>query len=214
MGANEPLLAGVGFVAAVLVSLVDGRNAVTWTCLAAGLGLAPAVASVYGADGALLLLAAAAAGAVAGPLSRVSARRVRWMAGIDPVVPVVAGADSLFGPRSIRIAAGVMVLPAASWVSFNIPLGSTSTVTGVLFPAAVIWGCAAMRLLTARTLVDIAVGVAAVGLAAAAAWLMSGGSDSLANAAAAAALAPAAAITAGWLGGHRGGIPASAPAAP
>ena len=89
------------------------------------------------------------------------------MAGVDPNVPVVGGTEGLFGPRSIRVITAVLVLPGASWVSFNIPIGSASTVSGVLFPAALIWGCAAMRLLTARTLADIAVGVAALGIAAA-----------------------------------------------
>jgi hypothetical protein len=210
MEVNEPLLAGLGFVAAVIVILVDGRSAVSYASAAAGLGLAPSVAEVYGADGALLMIATAAAAAVAGPVSRAVSHRVSWMAGVDPVVPVVAGPEALFGPRSIRVAAGATVLPAASWVSFNVPLGSASTVTGVLFAAALIWGCGAMRLLTARTLVDIATGLAAVGLGAAAAWLIAGGVDTLAGAAAAASLAPAAAITAGWLGGRHAGVSAVA----
>jgi hypothetical protein len=102
------------------------------------------------------------------------------------------------------------VLPAASWVSFNVPLGSASTVTGVLFAAALVWGCGAMRLLTARTLVDVASGVAAVGLGAAAAWLIAGGVEALAGAMAAASLAPGVAITAGWLGGRHAGVGAVA----
>jgi hypothetical protein len=202
MEASEPLLAGLGFIAAAVVMLVDGRNAVSYASLAAGLGLAPSVANVYGADGALLVIAAAATAAVAGPLSRAISHRVSWMAGVDPVVPVVAKPDALFGPRSIRVAAGAAVLPAASWISFNVPLGSASTVTGVLFAAALIWGCGAMRLITARTLVDLTAGIAAVGLGAAAAWLIAGGVDTLAGAAAAASLAPMAALTAGWLGGR------------
>jgi hypothetical protein len=49
-----------------------------------------------------------------------------------------------------------------------------------------------------------------VGLGAAAAWLIAGGVDTLAGAAAAASLAPAAAITAGWLGGRHAGVSAVA----
>jgi hypothetical protein len=210
MELNEPLLAGAGFVAAVVVTLVDGRNAVAWASIAAALGLAPSVAAADGADAAVLLFAAAALAAVSGPLARAIAHRTSWMAGLDPVVPVVAGVESLFGPRSIRAAAGAVILPAASWVSFNVPLGSASTVRGVLFPAAVVCGCAAMRLLTARTIVDISVGVAGVGLAAAAAWIVSGGVDTLSAAAAAAGLAPGAAATAGWLGGRHAGATAEA----
>ncbi|PZR78599.1 MAG: hypothetical protein DLM65_12545 [Candidatus Aeolococcus gillhamiae] len=142
------------------------------------------------------------AAAVLGPLTRGIAHRLSWMAGVDPSVPVVAGTGGLFGPRSIRVATAVLVLPGASWVSFNIPLGSASTVSGVLFPAALLWGCAGMRLLTARTLVDVSVGVAVLGIAAAAAWFISAGVDTIASAAAAAALAPGAALTAGWLRGR------------
>lgn len=202
MDPNEPVLAAVGFAAAVVVTLVDGRNAVTYASLAAALGLAPSVASFYGADAALVLVAAAAAAALLGPLSRSVAGRVSWMAGVDPNVPVVGGTEGLFGPRSIRVITAVLVLPGASWVSFNIPIGSASTVSGVLFPAALIWGCAAMRLLTARTLTDLAVGVAALGIAASAAWFISAGMDTMGAAATAAALAPGAAIATGWLRGR------------
>ena len=41
METNEPLLAAAGFLAAVVVTVVDGRNAVTYASLAAALGLAP-----------------------------------------------------------------------------------------------------------------------------------------------------------------------------
>jgi len=204
MEPNEPLLAAVGFLAAVVVTLVDGRRAVTWASLAAALGLAPSVAASYGADGAVVLLAAAVAAGVAGVLSHAVAGRLPRVAGVDAGVPVVAGVAGLFGPRSIRVATAVLVLPAASWVSFNIPLGSASTISGVLFPAAVVGGCAGMRLLTARTVLDIAVGVAALGIAVAAAWFLSAGVDTLSSAATVAALAPGAAITSGWLRGrHR-----------
>ena len=214
MEPNEPLLAGAGFLAAVVVALVDGRHAVTYASLAAALGLAPSVAGFYGADAALVLGCAAAAAAVAGPLGRMVAHRLSWMAGVDPVVPVVAAGEALFGPRSIRVATAVLVLPTASWVSFNVPLGSASPVTGVLFPAALVWGCAGMRLLTARTLADIAVGVATLGIAAAAAWFLCGGVDTLPGAAAAASLAPGAALASGWSRGRHAAAPRPAPSAP
>jgi hypothetical protein len=202
MEANEPLLALVGFLGAVVVTVVDGRNAVTYASLAAALGLAPSAAVLYGADAALLLIGAGTAAALLGPISRTIGRRASWTAGVDPTVPVVARGEGLFGPRSIRVAAGVLVLPGASWVSFNIPVGSASTVSGVLFPAALIWGCSGVRLLTARTLADVAVGVASLGIAAAAAWFICAGADTITTAAAAAALAPGAAVGAGWLRGR------------
>jgi hypothetical protein len=203
MDVNEPWLATAGFLAAVVVTLVDGRRAVTYASIGAALGLSPTVASLDGADAALLLMAAAFAAATFGSLGRVAAHRFNRPTGVDPNVPVVAGAEGLFGPRSVRVICAALVLPGASWVSFNIPVGAASTVTGVLFPAALIWGCAAMRLLTARTVGDLAVGVAALGLAAAGAWYICGGVDTLVTAATAAALAPAAALTAGWLSGRR-----------
>ena len=213
MEVNEPLLAGAGFLAAVVVTVVDGRNAVTYASLAAALGLAPSVATLYGPDGALVLGAAAIIAALVGPLSRAAAHRVSGMAGVDPNVPVVGGTEGLFGPRSVRVITAVLVLPGASWVSFNIPIGSASTVSGVLFPAALIWGCAGMRFLTARTLADIAVGVAALGIAAAAAWFICAGVDTMAAAVSAAALAPGAAIATGWLRGRHAMVAAATPTA-
>lgn len=202
METNEPLLAAVGFLAAVVVTLVDGRNAVTYASLAAALGLAPSVATLYGADAALVLVVAAVATALVGPLSNAVAHRISWIAGVDPNVPVVGGTAGLFGPRSIRVVTAVLVLPGASWVSFNIPIGSASTVSGVLFPAALIWGCAGVRLLTARTLADLAVGVATLGIGAAAAWFICAGVGTMSGAVTVAALAPGAAIATGWLRGR------------
>ena len=211
MAPNQPLLAGLGFLAAVVVTLVDRRNAVSWAAMASGLALAPSVASAYAPDAALLLIGAGAAAGLAGPITRALASRITGMAGVDPLVPVVAAAEGLFGPRSIRVAAGVAFLPAASWVSFNVPLGTASTVTGVVFPAAVVWGCGAIRLLTARTLVDIATGLAAIGIAGAAAWFLAAGIDAVPAAAATAALAPGAAIAAGWLSGRHAPAAVAAP---
>ncbi len=213
METNEPLLAAAAFFAAVVVTVVDGRRAVAVASIAASLGLAPSVASLYGAQAALVLLAAGAAAAVLGSVSRALAERLGRVAGVDPSVPVVGGSDGLFGPRSVRVVIAVLVLPGASWVSFNIPLGSASTVSGVLFPAALIWGCAGMRLLTARTLGDIAVGVAVIGIAAAAAWFICAGVDTMVTAAAAAALAPGAAVITGWLRGRRSAPPVIAASA-
>ena len=70
MEPNEPLLATAGFIAAVVVTLVDGRNAVAYASLAAALGLMPSVVIFYGADAALVLGTAAVALSVNGADSR------------------------------------------------------------------------------------------------------------------------------------------------
>lgn len=207
MDANEPLLAVFGFLAAAVVTMVDGRRAVGWASLAAGLALAPTAASVAGGLGAVVVLVAAAAAMVAARVAARLARRVAVAAGVDTIVPVVGTGESLFGPRSVRAAVSLVIVPAASWVSGNIPLGAASPVTGVLFPAAMVGGCAAMRLLTGRTINDLAVGLAAFGIALATAWFLCAGVDNLASAAGAAALAPAAAIASGWLAGRRASAP-------
>lgn len=200
---GEPILSLLGFLAAVVVILVDGRRAVGIAALAAGLCLAPLAAESAGTAAALIVVGAGATAAVAGPVSRAVAGHAARMAGLDPVVPVVTSEESLFGPRSIRVACGVAALPAASWVSFNVPLGNAATVSGVLFPAAIVWASGAVRLLTARTVVDVAVGVAAVGIAGATAWLAAGAAETFAGALTAGSLAPATAAIAGWLSGRR-----------
>jgi hypothetical protein len=202
MEANDAVLGALGFIAAVVISLVDGRRAIMYASLASAAALAPSVAAAGGSEAILVLCAAAALATALLPFTRSMGRRLSWLAGVDPVVPVVARGEALFGPRSVRAASFVVVLPAASWVTFNVPLGAASTVSGALLPAALVYGCAAMRLLTARTLNDIAVGVAALGIAASAAWFLCAGVDTLPSAAAAASLAPAAAVAAGWLSGR------------
>ena len=199
---NEPLLATLGFVAAVVIVLADGRSAVAIATLVTGLCLAPLVAEASGGDTMLILLGVAVGGALALPVTRWVARRSSWIAGLDPLVPAVSTGEALFGPRSVRVAAGAATLPAASWVSFNVPIGSATTVSGVLFPAVVVCTCGAVRLLAARTVNDLAVGVAAIGLGAAAAWTVAGGVETITGMTAAAALAPGAALVVGWLSGR------------
>ncbi|MHB8719266.1 MAG: hypothetical protein ACYDAC_10310 [Candidatus Dormibacteria bacterium] len=199
---DEPLLASLGFLAAAVVTLADGRNAVGVAALVSGLCLAPLAADVAGGDATLLLVGLAALSAALLPLARRAGRRARRTAGLDPGVPVVSTGENLFGPRSIRVAAGAATLPAASWVSFNVPIGTATTVSGVLFPAVLICLCGGVRLLAARTLTDVAVGVAVVGLAAGVGWAVAGGVENLDGLAAAAGLAPAAALAVGWLSGR------------
>jgi len=190
---------------------VDGRNAVTIAVLAVAAGLAPTVAVVAGAPAALVLAGAALAGVVAGHSGRALARRLPWVAGLDPLIPAFSASRRLFGPRSVRAWGAALSVPAASWVSFNVPIGAVTTVKGVLFPVAYVWACGAVRLVVARTVEDIAVGVAMTGMGAAAAWIARGGPDVYSGAAVVAVLAPAAALTAGWLWGRHGRRPAPEP---
>ncbi len=203
----EPLLSIAGVIAAVVAMLVDGRNAVTAAAVAVAAGLAPTVAGV-GAASLLVPGGAAAAVVVAGWVSRRAARHLPWVAGLDPLVPAFAPSQQLFGRRSVRAWAAAVAVPIASWVSFTVPIGEITGVQGVLFPVAYVWACGGLRLVVARTLEDIAVGVAMVGLAGSAAWQLRGGPDALAGAAALASLAPLAALVVGWLGGRHARRPA------
>jgi hypothetical protein len=87
-------------------------------------------------------------------------------------------------------------------VSFNVPVGQVTAVEGLLFPIAYAWTCGVIRLLVARTLEDLAVGVAMVGIATGTAWLLRSGGDSFPGAVIACAVAPVAAFLAGWLHGR------------
>jgi len=202
MGVSEPLVSTIAVVAGVVALAVDGRQAVSIAVVAVGLGLAPSVASVGGGEALLVVLASAALAAVAGVTARAVARRARWDAGLDPTVPVIAPRQQLFGPRSVRVFAAAISLPAASWVSFNVPVGAVAVVQGLLFPAAYIWTCGALRLVVARTVADLAVGATMVAFGGGAAWLVRGGGDAITGLAIASSLPPLAAAAAGWLTGR------------
>ena len=200
---SQTPLASLGFLAGVIAVMVDGRRAVRLAALAAGLGLAPAAASVGGAGAAALTALAGLGTWVTEPLGRRLAGRARRGASLDPLVPVVAPRDQLFGPRSIRAAGGALALLAASWVSLNVIVGEAASDRGAVFAAAYIWLVGGVRFLRARALEDLGVAAACVALASAAAWVLETGAGTLGVAAAAAALAPGAALVVGWLGGRR-----------
>ncbi|HEX6538328.1 MAG TPA: hypothetical protein VF155_04020 [Candidatus Dormibacteraeota bacterium] len=199
---SEPLLSFAGVVAAVVAMMVDVRGATLIAVVAVTAGLAPTVALTGGGTAVLVLAVAAAAGVGGGLLGHLAARRLPWVAGLDPRVPAFAPSRQLFGPRSARAFAAALAIPIASWVSFNVPIGEVAVVQGVLFPIAYVWGCGLLRMVVGRTVADLTVGVTMIALAAAAAWLVRGGPDALAGAAAAASLAPLAAIVSGWLSGR------------
>lgn len=200
---NQPLLDLVAFAAGAVAVVVDRRRAVVMACLAVALGLAPA-AAIYGGGGAVvLLLGAGAAGAAAGPLAGAAARRMPPRPGIDPIQAVGSPREGLFGPRSARVGAAVVALIAASWVSFNVPVGSVAAVEGALFPVAFVFSCGVLRIFLARSVTDLAVGVAVVALGIGVGWLLRGGSDPLPAAGGVIAIAPLMAGLDGWLAARR-----------
>jgi len=202
MGVSEPLISSAGVLAAVVAILVDGRNAVNIAVVAIAAGLSPTIAATGGAPAVLVLVGAAAAALLLSWVSRRAARHLPWVAGLDPLIPAFAPPLRLFGPRSVRAWGAALAVPVASWVSFNVSIGAVAAVQGILFPVAYVWACGGLRLLVARTVEDIAVGVAMVGLSSATAWLIRGGPDAYVGAAALALLAPISATVAGWLGGR------------
>ena len=199
---SEPLLSLAGVVAAVVAVMVDGRGATLIALVVVAAGLAPTVALTGGGAAVLVLAIAAAAGVAGGTLGRYAARSLPWVAGLDPRVPAFAPSRQLFGPRSLRAFAAALAIPIASWVSFNVPIGEVAVVQGLLFPIAYVWACGLLRMVAGRTVQDLAVGVTMISLSGAAAWLVRGGPDAVAGAAAAASLAPLAAVVSGWLAGR------------
>jgi hypothetical protein len=129
-------------------------------------------------------------------------RVLPWLSGLDPTIPAFAPADRLFGPRSSRAFGAAAAIPIASWVSFNVPVGQIAVAEGLLFPIAYAWTCGVIRLLVARTVEDLSVGVAIVGIATGTAWLLRSGTDSFPGAVIACVVAPLAAFLAGWLNGR------------
>jgi hypothetical protein len=207
MGISPPLLSAAGILAAVVAMMVDGRRAVAIAVVSLAAGMAPTVAAFGGAPGVAVLGVAAAAAVVLSMAGWVGGRLLPWLAGLDPTIPAFAPADRLFGPRSRRAFGAAIAVPIASWVSFNVPVGQVAVVQGLLFPIAYAWTCGVVRLLVARTVEDLAVGVSMISLATGTAWLLRSGTDSLPGAALACAVGPLAALVAGWLNGRSSRAP-------
>jgi hypothetical protein len=201
---SQALIATVGFFAGLVAAMVDGRRSLRAASLAVGLGLAPAAAQVGGGPAALVPLVAGVAAVVAGTVALRAAVSLRWVPGLDPAVPVVAPPAALFGPRSVRAVGAALALPAASWVSLNVQVGGEASAHGAVFAAAYVWFVGCLRLLRARSLQDLGIATAVLGIAAATGWLLEAGPGALPEATAAAGLAPVAAAATGWLTGrHR-----------
>jgi hypothetical protein len=202
MGVSAPLLAAAGVVAAAVAMMVDGRRAVAITAVLLAVGMAPTAATFGGAPGVAVLGVSGFGAAAFAWGGWAAGRRLPWIAGLDPSVPAFAPSDQLFGPRSIRAFGAAAAVPIASWVSFNVPVGQVAAVQGLLFPTAYAWTCGVIRLLLARNVEDLAVGITMVSLSTGTAWLLRSGTDSLPGAVLACALAPIVALIAGWLAGR------------
>jgi hypothetical protein len=202
MGVSAPLLSAAGVVGAVVAMMVDGRRSVAVAVVLLSAGLAPTAATFGGAPGVAVLGASAVAAVLLAWGGRVGGRVLPWLTGLDPTIPAFAPADRLFGPRSSRAFGAAVAVPVASWVSFNVPIGQVAAVEGFLFPIAFAWTCGVIRLLVARTLEDLAVGVTMVSIATGTAWLLRSGTDSFPGAALAWLAAPLAAFIVGWLNGR------------
>ena len=202
-----------GLAAGLVVALVDGHRAVPLAATAAGVGLLPTMSAVGGEPATLLMFLAVTGTVVTVLAAEALAVRWPWVAGLDPDVSLFSPPDALFGPRSARLLAAVLSLPVASWVSFNIPIGGIVGVEGLLFASAYVWCCGVVRLVVARTVEDLSVGVVAVALAGASAWLVRGGPGAIDEAAVLVALGPVIGATVGWLSGRhhrrRSALPSS-----
>jgi hypothetical protein len=203
MGASAALLSAAGVIGAVVAMMVDGRRAVAIAVVFLAAGLAPTAATFGGAPGVAVLGACAIAAVLLALAGSIAGRILPWLSGLDPTIPAFAPSDRLFGPRSSRAFGAAAAIPVASWVSFNVPIGQiTTAVQGLLFPIAYAWTCGVIRLLVARTLEDLAVGVAMVSVPTGTAWLLRSGGDSFPGAVLACVAAPLAAFVAGWLNGR------------
>jgi hypothetical protein len=189
-------------IAAVVAMMVDGRRAVAIAVVFLAAGLAPTAATFGGAPGVAVLGGCAVAAVLLAWAGLLGGRILPWLSGLDPTIPAFAPADRLFGPRSTRAFGAAAAIPVASWVSFNVPVGQITVNEGLLFPIAYAWTCGVIRLLVARTVEDLAVGVAMVGIATGTAWLLRTGADSFPGAVLACIVAPLAAFLAGWLNGR------------
>jgi hypothetical protein len=202
MGVSAPLLSAAGVIAAVIAMMVDGRRAVAIAAVLLAAGLAPTAATFGGAPGVAVLGACAIAVVLLSWAGWLGGRVLPWLTGLDPTIPAFAPTDRLFGPRSGRAFGAAIALPVASWVSFNVPVGQVAVTEGLLFPIAYAWTCGVIRLLLARTVEDLGVGIAMVGIATGTAWLLRSGADSIPGAALVCVVAPLAAFLAGWLNGR------------
>ncbi|HVC41389.1 MAG TPA: hypothetical protein VND54_05380 [Candidatus Saccharimonadales bacterium] len=202
MGVSAPLLSAAGVIGAAVAMMADGRRAVAIAVVFLAAGLAPTAATFGGAPGVAVIGACAIAAVVLAWAGWLGGRVLPWLSGLDPTIPAFAPSDRLFGPRSARAFGAAVAIPVASWVSFNVPVGQVTAVEGLLFPMAYAWTCGVIRLLVARTVEDLLVGVGMVGIAIGAAWLLRGGGDSFPGAVLACAVAPLAAFLGGWLHGR------------
>ncbi len=191
----------VAFVAGVALALVDGRRGIVWAAAVSALALVLPVFQIAASEGALLILATAAAVGLFWYASRVAGRYWPQM-GPDPTISLGVSKGSLFGPRSVRAVSSVVSLIAASWISLNIPVAGSGYGSGVLFAVSYVTIVAGFRILLAHSVEDLAIGCTGVSLACAATVLLEGGAAATAAAGSVGCLAPVAAIVVGWMSGR------------
>ena len=201
---SQSLVAAVAVIGGLIAVLADGAASVSVAGLLCGLCLAPAAATVGGPAAAATLAVEGAVAAAAAAIARRVAGRLRFVPGLDPVVPVVAPREGLFGPRSSRVFGAAVSIIGASWVGLNVEVGIATRASGSVFAAAYVWLVGIIRLLRARGVDELAVGAVAVSLATACAWILEAGPHALAEAAAVGGMAPLAAACSGWLTGRHG----------
>ena len=111
----------------------------------------------------------------------------------------------MFGPRSVRFAAAIISLIAASWCSFNIPVAGTGVGFGLVFCVALFICVASFRLLLAHTVDDLCIGVNGVALASSTLYILEGGTREFPPAITIALVALGAGLVSGWsMGRYRG----------
>lgn len=143
------------FAMSIVIAMSDGRKALLIASVAAMLALLGPVGAVGGTSAVLIVASLTAAAVIAQFLGR------GWHTlgfGSAGSATVPSTADALFGPRSVRMAAVVITLIAASWISYNVGVTGGGYGGGLLFIVADIALTGGFRLILARTEVDLAVG--------------------------------------------------------
>ena len=201
---SQTLVAGIAFVAGMVLAVTDGPRSIRLAAVVCGLALAPAAGSVGGTPAALVPAIGGIGAALLSTTALHLARELRRVPGLDPLVPVVAPRVGLFGPRSVRVIGAVVAVAGASWTSINVEVGGAAAASGSVFAATYIWLVGVVRLLRARSVEELGVGGIAVLLASSTLWILETGPDAVAEATIPAGLAPVFAVCAGWLvGRHR-----------
>lgn len=199
---SQTLVAALAAIAGMILAVTDGPRSVRLAAMVSGLALSPVAGSVGGTPAALVLLLGGLAAALLSTAALHLARRLRPVPGLDPLIPVVAPREGLFGPRSIRVIGAVMALAGGSWASINVEVGGVAAASGAVFAGTYIWLVGVVRLMRARSVEELGVGGVVVSLSIAALWILEAGPGASSGSAVPAALASVIGVSAGWLVGR------------